>query len=263
MNSIKGFNPRRFFLLIRNSLFLGRSLILIFSAAIGGMVILLSILSAKYRGLLEMYSIFYYVTLYTGGFILTENIFKELHHEARGAAWLSLPASTFEKFTCRLVITAVMYPIGIMMLFFLISLISEGIMRNLWGPGHGLGLFNPFTRMILINTLIYFILQSVFLLGGVYFKTHAIIMTILSLAIYSFIFYMIIGFTGKILFKDFFFLWHSVYMSNHMSSMPGLSFEYNVHIGSILNWAINIGFWYLLAPLCWVIGYFRLKEKEI
>lgn len=262
MNSIKGFNPRRFFLLIRNSLFLGRSLILIFSAAIGGMVILLSILSAKYRGPLEIYSIFYsifyYVTLYTGGFILTENIFKELHHETKGAAWLSLPASTFEKFTCRLVITAVMYPIGIMMLFFLISLISEGIMRNLWGPGHGLDLFNPFTRMILINTLIYFILQSVFLLGGVYFKTHAIIMTILSLAIYSFIFYMIIGFTGKILFKDFFFLWHFVYMSDIMNSMPGLSF-----IGSILKWAVYIGFWYLLAPLCWVIGYFRLKEKEI
>jgi hypothetical protein len=223
------------------------------------MVIPLSILVVKYRGPLELYSIFYYVTLYIGGLILTGNIFEGLHHEARGAAWLSLPASTFEKFTGRLVITAVMYPIGIMMLFFLVSLISEGIIRNIWGLGHGLGLFNPFTRIILIYTLIYFILQSVFLLGGVYFKTHAIIMTILSLAIYSFIFYMITGFTGKILFKDFYFLWHF----GSMSTKLGLSYDYYTHIESILKMAIYIGFWYLLAPLCWVIGYFRFKEKEV
>jgi len=259
MKSIMGFNPRRFFLLIRNSLFLGRSLILLFSAAMGGMVIFLSILVVKYRGPLELFSIFYSVTLYIGGFILTVNIFEGLHHEARGAAWLCLPASTLEKFTSGLVITSIMYTIGIMMLFFLISLISEGIIRNIWGPGHGLGLFNPLSKKILFNTLIYIILQSVFLLGEVYFKNHAVFWTILNLVIYFFIFYMIAGITGKILFKDFYFLWHFV----SMSSMPGLPSGYHEHILSIIKWAVYIGFWYLLAPLCWVIGYFRLKEKEI
>ena len=261
MNSIKGFNPRRFFLLIRNSLFLGRSLILIFSAAMVGMVIPLSILSVKYNGPQELYSIFYDLTLYIAGFILTANIFEGLHHEATGAAWLSLPASTFEKFTSRLAITTIIYTIGIMMLFFLISLISEWIIRNIWGPGHGLGLFNPFSKVILLNTLIYFILQSVFLLGGVYFKNHAFFRTIISLVIYCLIFYMITGITGKILYEDFNFLWQFV----SVIPMHRFPFGHGVHhnIGIILRWAVYEGFWYLLAPLCWVIGYFRLKEKEI
>jgi hypothetical protein len=252
MNNIKGFSLKRFFLMIRNTLFLERSIILISSAAIGGIVILLSINSAMTSPDSSFYPTFYLVILYIGGLMLTEYVFKGLHDETKGAAWLVLPASIFEKFTSQLVLTTAVFSAGVMTLFFLISLISEGIMHLLIGSGHGL--FNPFSEKILWDTLVYFIIQSIFLLGALYFKRSSTMKTILSLCIYFFIFIIVTGISVKILYSGFL----KDFLLNLFNKNDAVT-----QIWSITKRATHIGFWYVFAPLCWVIGYIRLKEKEV
>jgi len=261
MNFIKDFNPKRFFLLIRNDLFLNRSYFLIFSGVIAVIILLLSILEIIKPGSDIIYRANYRILLYVAGILIGGKIFKGLHNEVQGSAWLTLPASILEKFLSRLILLEVLVPLWLMALFFLMSLFL-GLGYSVFA-GSFPDVFNPFNRDILMTTLRYFILISVYHLGLIYFKKDALGRTFLSLFIYQLLLFVIAiaGFRiffGE-LFSDFLFI------ADPLRTIPELlngngQLE---QLWSITKWAIHIVFWYLLAPLCWLTGYFRLKEKEV
>ena len=109
----------------------------------------------------------------------------------------------------------------------------------------------------------YFILQSVFMLGAIYFKKSPGIKTILSIVVYVLVFTIFVTLAIKIFFGGSF--WNLLFISNKFTDVPESVVRSGIflRVWSMITYSARIGFLYLLAPLCWVIGYIRLKEKEV
>jgi ABC-type proline/glycine betaine transport system permease subunit len=104
---------------------------------------------------------------------------------------------------------------------------------------------------------LYLVTQSVFFLGAVIFRRFAFGKTIASLALLGIAFAVIAGVVLRIVFYDQFkgMTWT---VSEDEFSLPGnveLFFRNYAHLLENL-------FWYALAPLLWVVVYFKLKETE-
>ncbi len=248
--------------MIRNDLFLNRNYLLFFLAAIAGVLFILS--SVKLlggSGQVMFYPNFYFIVLFVIGISITERIFKDIHDDVKGPAWLTLPASTLEKFASRLVFCTVVVAAGIMLFLFLLSLVSEGVSYLLLGSTHKLSI--PFEGKALTTIWIYFIVQSLLMLGTIYFKKSPGIKTILSIVVYVLVFTILVTIGIKIFFGGSFL--SLLFGSNKFTNVPELAVRGDIFIKiwSMITYSGRIAFWYLLAPLCWVIGYIRLKEKEV
>jgi hypothetical protein len=108
--------------------------------------------------------------------------------------------------------------------------------------------------------LLYFAIQSIFLLGSVYFVKNNFIKTLVSGLI---VFLVLVFFVHKVLewfmphggfFKPF-----TVYRVYNVAKGEELMVELPEWLSSILLFLIK----YSLAPCLWVVAYFRLKEKEV
>jgi hypothetical protein len=261
MNRIDGFDARRFFLIIRNEIILNRINFLIFPAVVWGILLINLLITMGAPNSIKIYGPSYSLFVFISGLIIMEKAFKELHDENKGAAWLTLPASLLEKYLSRLVFTIVVSTVGIMILFFLFSLISEGLIYLIFGTLNTPKLFNPFSSDILLKTLRSWILLSPFQLGIIYFKRHQFSKTFVSILVYHLFLLLISVVILKIFISDV----HGVLSVNYPPEMiPNLFIENNAlaQMWSIAKWSANVAFWYLLAPLCWVTGYIRLKETE-
>jgi hypothetical protein len=259
MNSIKRFDPRRFLLLIRNDLFMNRYSFLIFLAAAAGALLFLKLMGGANNS--TFYQNWYFVILFVIGLNKTEKIFKGMHDDVKGPAWLTLPASTLEKFSSRALFLTVVFSIGLMAFFFLMSLTSEALNRWLIGSSHLI--FNPFEKKVLVSTYVYIILQSLFMLGAIYFKKSPGIKTFLSLIIYVLVFVIIAGVAVKIFFGGS--ILNFAFAGNPVTNVQELVAENDTvtKIWSVIRSAAHFAFWYVLAPLCWIVGYIRLREKEV
>jgi|WetSurMetagenome_2_1015567.scaffolds.fasta_scaffold23126_5 hypothetical protein len=266
MTSIKGFNTRRCFLMIKNEIFLGRGNFLIFAAVVWG-ILLLNLVIIMNGPNLKNGTLFgqnnYVILIFISGLIIFEKSFKELHHENKGAAWLTLPASLFEKYVTRLVYSMVLSVVGIIILFSLFYIISEGVLHILFGSYNTFIHFDLLNKDIFLRTAKCIILMSPFHLGYIYFKKKAFGKTFLSLVAYLlFIFLMAIA-SLKIFFPDAI---HGFLTVNFPPAIiPNLLIENNslAQAWSIVKWSASLAFWCLFAPFCWVTGYIRLKETEV
>ena len=70
-----------------------------------------------------------------------------------------------------------------------------------------------------------------------------------------FILYIIFSFNRHIYFSFEFF---SKFGSQEFNYPPLFN-----HVAGVLSYIIRILFWFILAPLFWVISFFRLKEIEV
>jgi hypothetical protein len=261
MNNIRGFSARRILLLIRNDLFFSRSFLLL-SLGTAAAVLFLASLQIRLGRTPVIFLRAYDAVLFLIGVATTERVFKGIHDEVKGPAWLTVPASTLEKFSARAIFLTVILSAVIMVFYFLISLLFKGGYH--WFGISGFPVFNPFQKTAIKGIHGYFILQSIFMLGAIYFRKSPSVKTLLSLVIYSLILYTAVWGTGKILFEVLTTDYHFTLLSDPFKAMQGLFLENNGEIfWSVARWSMKIGYWYLLAPICWVTGYLRLKEKEV
>jgi hypothetical protein len=256
MNSLKEFNTRRFLLLIRNDLFLNRKYILIFLTVIIGVLLFQLMTSQSWQEIRIIdHPNFYDLALFILGISLTERIFREIHDEVKGPAYLTLPASTLEKFLSRFVLCTIIIFVGITMYLFLVSLSLGGVNNLLTGESNKF--FQPFNKQILTTGWTFFISQSCFMLGAIYFKKNSFIKTILSIVTYFLIFLILEAVIFKIFtggpFGKIFFPYSKFAVKNE-PFIKALKLSDNT---------IKIILWYFLAPIFWLIAYIRLKEKEV
>jgi hypothetical protein len=251
----KPFQPARVYLLIRNTILLNRSSILFIAAALAGVCILFSFFDTYGNLNLQFHRNLYLFILFPGGLLLTGKTFKELHDPVKGYSWLLLPASILEKTLSRILLTTVIYIIGSMIFYLLLSIFSEGLNRIILHRSHPL--FNPFDPVILYCALTYISIQSPFLIGAVYFKKHVLSKTILSLSCAFLIFgvciliaiWIIFGQQGSGL--DLQNIFHS--RENNFLSTFGPIF---MNVAKIL-------FWLVIPIISWIICFFRHKETEL
>ncbi|MCG6910580.1 MAG: hypothetical protein LJE94_10715 [Deltaproteobacteria bacterium] len=258
MQAKPDFQPTRVFLLIRNALVLNRSSIAVTTAAVGGVLMLVSLLDVLGQCRPGLHRNLFLLVLFSGGTLVTSRSFKELHDPIKGLPWLLLPASLLEKTLARILLTTVVVIAGSMVFFFFFSLISEGVNTFLFNRRHAL--FQPFDPLVLKGAMTYTAAQAPFLLGAVYFRKHALSKTTLGMLGFTVLFSLGVYVAARLIF------------GGHLS---GLEFDdLFTGAGYDLEWSALSGlgraaiitgkviFWLVLPLVSWTACYFRLKETE-
>ncbi len=272
-------SPRRFGRLLLREAVSGYRGLLIAMAAVGGVLVLISALTAwgisvSGRGYAGMSGTFYLNLyqnlLFLGGFIVTSLAFREVWQAGGGIFYLTIPGSLFEKLASKLLVTAVGYGVGVTIFYAAAAALAEGVSYLI--AGTGLGFFNPVDLGVLRLIVIYIVTQSLFLLGSIWFRKGAFIRTALWLVLFGIALAVIAGVTARIVLADH-FVWRTV---GEGVRIGGWSLDLNNvdllrifgeggrgHAGfQAFSVIARIGFW-VLAPVCWVAAYFRLGEAEV
>jgi hypothetical protein len=262
MNRIHLPDTQRIYLLLRQLLFLKRHAIVYISLALIGVLTIISAMDAATGIRPQFYQGSFLPVLYFCGMILTGRTFRDIHDPIKGPAFLLLPASNLEKFISRLAAATIVYAIGMTLLYTILSLISEGLNLLLFGVRHPL--FNPLDSGILIGCAVFFVIQAPFLLGAIYFKKHTLSKTILSVCIYIIMLLLVCLLGVKLFFGGYTDGFSpALDLVNRLQAFSFTRISSRLdQIVTIAKWALYIGFWGLIAPLCWIIAYYRLKETE-
>lgn len=121
-----------------------------------------------------------------GGLLFSSHIFNELHNKEKAFQFLLLPASSTEKFSSAWFMTVIGYTLFSVGALFLLSVVIEGLIVYKTAVWTGFSVFNPFEPQFLRAVIFMVIFQSVFLLGGIYFRSYHFVKTLFSLLIFFF-----------------------------------------------------------------------------
>lgn len=146
-----------------------------------GLIIYLTNLDARTAGSPEFHRVLFAVALIGGGLIFTSTIFADLHHPLQRFHFLTLPCSILERFLSRYLLSAPLYYLYVLIVYAVFdrmaALIAEVTM------GTSASAFAPFDPQILHLTLTYFGLHALMFGGAIYFRSHALIKTLLSVVL--------------------------------------------------------------------------------
>jgi len=206
--------------------------------------------------------------IYIMGFIFAAKLFKIFSYTPGGMHYLLIPATHLEKLVANILLSTV-YFFGMILLTFSIgNIIGTNLINVLFNQTnsiswdmfslsntHSIGNIpsafgSPFIGMIFI----FFIIQSVFLLGSIYFKRGGLGRTMLSIFGFFLLLVIIELFMAKIMFGSF-------SVTDNMMASLNFSPENSptIKIIEYLFKIVNC----LLTPFLWVVTYFRLTEKQV
>lgn len=256
MPTESSFQARRVLRLIRNTLVLQRTAIVVQASAAAGILLLLSLADAMLLSSPGLHQSLYLVVLFAGGLLLTSRSFKDLHDPVQGPFWLLLPASLPEKTLSRVLLTTVVFLAGSLLGYWAFSLLAEGCNWLIFQRRHPL--FVPFSPEVLKGVLAYTALQAPFLLGAATFRRHALSKTILSLLGLA----LLLGLAGLLSLRLLF--WDQLEGSGLRAMLTGpesrLIWMRLTESGRTVAGIGRIVFWLLMPPLCWVLCWVRLKR---
>lgn len=213
----------------------------------------------------------FFLSLFAVGTFYASQYFNELGSRAKGINYLMVPASAFEKLLCSLLYSVLLFIIVFTACFYLVDIVMVAIANSLPGsetPQQKAGILNVFKVIILrfnqdstINFLLFFFsVQSVFLLGSVYFEKYSFIKTIIS------------GFVGAFILFCFMYFFTEHLLPDGDYPMGFLT-AYRVYVDGVNDRLIQIPRWigevfrfmamYGVAPFLWIVTYYRLKEKQV
>jgi hypothetical protein len=270
------FSPRRFGHLLLREMATGYRSLLIAMAAIGAAILVISLLfglGATMSGRTGSgYSLlgFYQNLLLVGGLVVTSLAFREIRQNGGGIFYLTIPGSIFEKFTTKLLMTSVGYALGSAIFFTAATAISQGITLLIFGTGPGV--FNPLSVGVLRMMLIYIAVQSVVLLGSVWFRRIALVKTALAATIFVLGAAVLVAVVARIVLAGH-FAWHG---AANASFRGGWNLDLNngqlqtifapgttAYAGLMVFRTLGKVLLWLAAPVAWLAGYFRLREVEV
>ena len=218
----------------------------------------------------------FFFSLFAIGSFYASQIFRDLGSRSRGINYLMVPASAMEKLLCSLTFGIVLFFLVFTAAFYL----ADGLMvliANTLHPSYNIaGADGTQAKASLINIFYYsepgpknninpyilltfLVIQSLFILGSVYFEKYSFIKTAISMFVFMLIFFLLVY-----VFNDFLmppggfvkgFSSYRVIEANNkevLVQLPGW-------IGPVLR-AILM---YALPPFFWIVTYFRLREKQV
>jgi hypothetical protein len=191
----------------------------------------------------------YFLSLFVVGTLYASQYFSDLGSRAKASNFLLVPASAFEKVLCALMYTVVLFMVVLTAAYYLIDIMMVAVLKQIVTTEEAgvenvfqVGFF-IFRNNLVINGMLFFLaIQSAFLLGSVYFKKYSFLKTI------------IIGFVA------YFFLFGITYMLCK-PLFPGDRDQ--VSIPGRIEQIFGLVLMYVVAPLFWVLTYYRLKAKEV
>lgn len=248
-------SPARVYFLIRNAIVLNKSSILFSTAALAGILSLLSLFDTYGSCSPMFHRNAYLVIFFPVGILLTTRAFRDLHDPVKGYSWLLMPASSLEKTLSRILLTTLVYSFGSLVIYLLFSLFSEGINMLVLRRCHFM--LNPFDPVILKSIGVYMAVQAPFLTGAVYFKKHSLSKTILFLTFSVLIIGLGILIAIRLIFGEGFFWWdiQNLFYSDEHDDFTAVG-------SGIINTAKFL-FWFAVPSISWTICYFRYRETEL
>jgi hypothetical protein len=217
-----------------------------------------------------MQMITYFFSLFAVGSFYANQYFRDLGSRAKGINFLLVPASAFEKVLCSLLYTVILFFVVFTSVFYLVDILMIALVDSFQATNIHMkdkGVVNIFKAARLpvegesaINILIIFFgIQSIFLLGSVYFAKYSFIKTIISGFVVFFIVFCLVYFLFE--------------MMPDGQYIRGFLTDYRVdndgkesYLVSIPRWPGQILYYFLMygvAPFLWIVTYFRLKEKQV
>lgn len=254
MENINRFNIKRIFQIIYRQLIMSYKPWIIGIGAAAGFLLgvyLLQVLTLQGIFNLEAFTNLGFVILFAGGFIFTSNIFGELQSPVKSHFYLTLPARIEEKLISSWLISSPLFVIISLVVIFLVSFIISMVLVIFY-EGSML-LFNPFTKSALTTVGVYLVLQTIFLLGSVYFRKFNFLKTLLAL----FVVYMIIVVWSMIM------VFVVVRPQDMIFVGEGFNFEGNLMAPDTFGSFMSILFWYVMGPFFLIVSYIRLKERQV
>lgn len=248
-------NINRLYLLTRRHIFSNAKGWLVAFGAVSGALLVISLLTAYFNPEnLPNLAPTYITIMFIGGYILTSNIFSELHDTRKATHYLTVPVSTTERLLSAWLLTAVVFPILSMLLITLIILIAN-LLMNLTLD------FQPFQQVFynggyrIFRT--YLITQSIFLLGAAYFRKNNFLKTVLTMFVFSMVVAALTSAFGYLLLSS-------------LSEGGGVTLEANsltVQLESLFMDRIpataRIIYYFLSVPFFLVVSWFTLKERQV
>lgn len=191
----------------------------------------------------------YVFALLTGGFILSSLAFNDLGNTLKRYNYLTLPVSAFEKFFCMWLLTSIGW-----IILFTITYTLYTLLANIIGPIIFRQIeflpFKPWSELVFSSILYYFVLHGIFLVGAAKFKGYVFPKTLFVIILFA----IVSGFIIYLIMSDMFEI------DPDMFDNPKVFERMPIHkIWMALQWM----FWWVLAPLSWVVTYLALKEKEV
>jgi hypothetical protein len=213
----------------------------------------------------------FYFSLFVVGPFYASQFFKSLGSKSKAVDYLMVPASALEKTLTGIFYVVILFPVIFIAAFYLVDTIAIAG-ANLFHPSYNtegakhaqianiFDLRNPRINLAFYWFLLFFGIQSAFLLGSVYFAQYSYVKTAISLSLVC----LIAAFVGIYLPSQWmprggFFqspVNYMIYTDNWEDrKMVALPFW----LGQILQYI----FLYAFHPIFWITTYFRLKEKEV
>ncbi|MGV3764640.1 MAG: hypothetical protein ACO1NW_00855 [Chitinophagaceae bacterium] len=209
--------------------------------------------------------------LFITGCIFASISFNALSDKAKGTYWMSLPASHLEKLIVTILFTTVFFfavyslcffPLRQMAFAYLESAAKENPLKYKltyirWKE-------NDEIRLVARSFFLAFIaVQSLFLLGSVYFKKFAYVKTVIFGAVFVFLFvWMMTGIDEK-MFTEFGRVNWNVFEARKLDIHGGGTPTQVYKVSELSKDFSLFMLQYMWAPVFWVVAWFRLKETEI
>jgi len=202
----------------------------------------------------------YGLLLFIGGYIFTSIIFREFYTKPRGQFYLNLPASNFEKLSSKWLITAIIYPIGITLFYWLFTLIANPIYTYFNGVSH-VPFYSDWTNSLSDLPYIYILTQALFFLGAITFTKYNFFKTgfglfaffLFLVTVFSILFrFVMIGYFDGMRFNP---------EHNGVQLEPGNAFSFSLN-NDIIPYLFSI-LSFLVSAFLILVSYYKLKEREI
>lgn len=251
MNLKNYFELSRFWLLLKMELFRSKKAILMTIVITFGVLCTGQVLEIIFedKKVFDSHSESYSFALIIGGFILSSLAFSDLTNNLRRYNYLTLPASTLEKFLSMWLLTSVgwtfLHTIVYTIYAFMANLIAPVFFSHI-----AFGAFAPMGEVPMETMKYYFVFQGIFLVGAVHFQGFVFPKTLFTLILFA-------ALCGTIVY----FMMAETFMTDHeCTSASECVLLKRIEAHGICR-LITL-FWWLLAPLCWVITYLGLKDQE-
>lgn len=191
----------------------------------------------------------YAFSLLIGGFILSSLAFHGLRNTLTRYQYLMEPVSAFERVLCMWLLSSLGWIFVFTLTFTFYTLFANAVGQLLFSHIK-FNAFNPFSEKAFTPMRYYFVCQSVFLVGAAYFRGYVFPKLLILLIAIAFIALIITySIMNDVMLADF-----DTGEECNLENMPGVN---TVWTGA------KFFFWWLLAPVCWVLTYLGLKDQEV
>lgn len=203
----------------------------------------------------------FFIMLFAAGLIFASTTFATLGDKAKGIYWLGVPATALEKLACgvfySMFIFLLVYIAGFWVVKHITFFIIELNPKNVITRAAAGDIFEKEVAPVIFYTFI--ALQSLFILGSVYFERFAFIKTVLVILFIAFLFTLFVQLLAHKLLPDSFGMENFTTIKIYENNEPAKIYKLSHWFEDILTPLVK----FIWAPVFITATYFRLKEKEI